>query len=323
MTDMLERAPAADLALPEPLPDGIQRLTMEWLLSFSSKATRSAYRVHLSQWLAFCSRAGIDPLTARRGDGSLWARWLELPPRRSKPATVAAKLAAVSSWYTYLVEEEALEVARFTAVDRPRIDRSHSETRSLTEAEARGLVAAADADRAPCALRTAAVIRLMLALGPRAAEVSALELKDMGTEHGFRTVRIAGKGGKVRLRNLPPSAAAAVDRFLAARAALEQVAVEELEGPLFATSGGRPLGRRYVFDLVQRIARDAGLDDPQSVTPHSLRHTFATVADERGAPISHLQDALGHASAETTRRYIHARNRLEQDPSQIVAAAIG
>lgn len=319
----LERIPAGDLALPSPLPDEIQRLTMEWLISFRSPATRRAYRVHLSQWLAFAASVGIDPLSASRGDGSLWARWLEMPPRSSKPATVAVKLAAVSSWYTYLSDEDALPLSRFTATARPRLDRSHSETRGLTEAEARAMVATGDADRSPCALRTSAMIRVMLALGPRVAEVSDLEVASLGFERGHRTLRIVGKGRKARLRNLPPATAVAVDRYLVARARAAGATVAELEGPLFVTSSGRPVSRRYLFDLVRRIAKDAGLEQPESVTPHSLRHTFATLADERGAPISHLQDALGHASSATTAVYIHARNRLEQDPSQLVAAALG
>ncbi|GII89451.1 tyrosine recombinase XerD [Sphaerisporangium siamense] len=320
---IVDRAPAADLTVPTPLPDRIQQLTMDWLLSFSSPATRRAYRVHLAQWLAFAAGADINPLTASRGEGNLWARWLEVPPRSCKPATVAAKLAAVSSWYGFLVEEDAIDPPRFTAAARPKLDRMHSETVGLTEEEARALIAAADADRAPAALRTAAVIRLMVAIGPRVAEVCALQMSSLGFERGHRTVRIVGKGKKVRVRNLPPAPAAALDAYLEARARAEGVAVADLDGSLFVTASGQPLASRYLFALVQRIARDAGLEHPERVTPHTLRHTFATVADEYKAPLSHLQDALGHASPETTRRYIHARNRLEQDPSQIVAAVLG
>ncbi|MCT9932464.1 tyrosine-type recombinase/integrase [Planotetraspora sp. A-T 1434] len=323
MSHTLERAAAGDLELPSPLPDEIQRLTMQWLLSFRSPATRRAYRVHLAQWLAFAADAGIDPLTASRGDGNLWARWLEVPPRNSKPATVAAKLAAVSSWYTYLFEEDAIPSPRFTAAARPRLDRTHSETRGLLEDEARAMVSAAAADRSPEAVRTEAVIRLMLSIGPRVSEVCALEVSSLGYERGFRTVRIVGKGQKVRVRNLPPAPAAAVDRYLSRRAAAAGVAVGELTGPLFATASGRPLSRRYLFDLVQRIAREAGLEQPERVTPHSLRHTFATIANARGAQTSRLKDALGHASEGTTAVYIHAANQLEHDPSQLVAAVLG
>jgi integrase/recombinase XerD len=323
MGHTLERAPAGDLELPSPLPDQIQRLTMDWLLSFRSPATRRAYRVHLAQWLAFAADAGVSPLAATRGDGNLFARWLEVPPRNSKPATVATKLAAVSSWYTYLFDEGAIPQSRFTATDRPRLDRSHSETVGLTEAEARAMVAAADADHGRQALRTSALIRVMLSIGPRVSEVSELEVSSLGFERGFRTVRIVGKGRKVRVRNMPPATAAAVDCYLEHRAQAEGIATAELEGPLFVTSTGRAVSRRYLFDLVQRIAKDAGLERPERVTPHSLRHTFATLADERGAPIAHLQDALGHASSATTAIYIHARNRLEQDPSQLVAAVLG
>jgi integrase len=78
-----------------------------------------------------------------------------------------------------------------------------------------------------------------------------------------------------------------------------------------------------MFRLVQRVAREAGLPNAAKVTPHSLRHTFVTVARERGATLEEIQDAMAHADPRTTRRYDRARNRLDRDPSQLVAAAIG
>jgi len=81
--------------------------------------------------------------------------------------------------------------------------------------------------------------------------------------------------------------------------------------------------RVLLFRLVRRLAQRAGLPQPDAVTPHALRHTFATIATERGADLDDLQDAMGHADPRTTRRYQRAARRLERDPAHLVAAALG
>ncbi|MGS2645806.1 tyrosine-type recombinase/integrase [Streptosporangium sp. G12] len=316
MTILVGEIVDSALAIPAPEPDLLSRMTAGWLWSFTSRNTRKAYSRHLRQWLAFCEKRGQDPLTVTRAHGDLYARWLECqdPPPAAK--TVSLKLAAVSSWYAYLVAEDVISANKFGGATRPRIDRSHSETVGLEQMEARAMVAAADAGSGRERLRTAALIRVMLSLGPRAAEVCSLTVGSLGFERGFRTVRIVGKGKKVRTRTVPPSTAEAIDRYLEERAA---GGVLDPEAPLFATESGRSLSPRYLFGLVRRVAKEAGLECPGRVTPHALRHTFATLGDEAGASLSELQDALGHASPETTKIYIHAKNRLERDPSQRVA----
>jgi integrase/recombinase XerD len=296
---ILEHRAAGELALPQPLPDQIQRLTMEWLLSFRSAATRRAYRVHLSQWLAFAAGVGIDPLVASRGDGNLWARWLEAPPQNNKPATIAAKLAAATSWYTYLSNENAVPRSRFTSTDRPKLNRSHSEAVGLTQSEARMMVTAADADYGRGALRTSALIRLMLSIELRVSEIPELQVSSLGFRDGLRTLRIGD-----RVHSLPSATSTAMDRYLESRAQPAGITAPELEGFLFTTATGQPVGRRYLFDLVQRIAREAGLEQPERVTPNSLRHTLAALADEVSAPMTHLRDALGHGTPAASGLYL-------------------
>lgn len=295
----------------------LDRLTQAWLLSFASPHTRSAYGSDLAQWLAFCERHEIHPLRVIRVHGDAFARWLE----PVSPRTLARKLSAVSSWYAYATDEGLLEANPFTRVRRPKVERFQSETVGLTEDEARALVAAADAAKGPTALRTAAFVRLMIELGPRVSEALAATVDDLGHQRGHRTLRIVGKGQKTRVRNLPPATAAALDAYLDDRARLAGVAREKLTGPLFATAGGRALDRADAYRLVVKVAKAAGLES--KVTPHALRHTFATVASDRGASVKQLQQALGHASSSTTDIYIHSRDNLERDPSQIVAAVIG
>jgi site-specific recombinase XerD len=303
----------------------LDALTLGWLLAQRSARTREAYLRDLRGWLAFCNEHGVDPLRAKLPHADAYGRWLveRADPAPLSDASAARKMAAASSWYTYLVRNEHTEYNPFRYARRPAVDRDHSTTVGLTEAEARALVAAADAATGPAALRTAAFIRFMVEIGPRITDVLALDVENLGQERGFRTVDITGKGRKVRRRVVPPSAAAALDAYLAARAAAAAVPVEQLSGPLFVTSSGKRLDRRDMFRLVQRIARAAGLPNADRVTPHSLRHTFVTVARERGASLEEIQDAMAHADPRTTRRYDRARHRLDRDPSQLVAAAIG
>lgn len=305
-----QRQLRAELAVLEP---SVQQLVWAWLLRQRSQHTAAAYGRDLREWLAWCAGRGFDPLTVRRGHADAYGRWLQ-HERALSGRTAARKLAAVSSWYAYLLQEEVIDANRFALANRPEINRTESSTVSLTESEARAVVAAAVRDHGPRRERTAAIVALMLMVGPRVSEVCTLTPASLGWERGMRTVRIVGKGGTIRTRRLPEEAGRLLDAYLAVRG--------EGPGPLFVTAGGRAMGRDAVEDLVKRIARDAGLHRPDRVTPHALRHTFATLAKERGSSMDEIQEALGHASAQTTRIYIHSAERLENDPSARVGSVL-
>jgi integrase/recombinase XerD len=99
------------------------------------------------------------------------------------------------------------------------------------------------------------------------------------------------------------------------------VAVDSLTGPLFVTSTGARLDRHAVFRLVRRLAERAGLESAGQISPHSLRHAFATTARAEGVPLEDVQDAMGHADPRTTRRYDRDRHNLDRDPSYTIWAA--
>jgi site-specific recombinase XerD len=328
----------AAYAVPAPRPqaadgDPLAEATAAWLAA-KKPTTRDAYRRDLKSWAQFCDQRGQHPLLARKPDADLFGAWLQDPAGPGLTATSAARrMAAVSSWYRYLVACDLHERNPFGAAERPRVDRDYTATAFLDEPSARRLILAAEAHRGVTGLRDAAMVRLMLQLGVRVTEVCALTADSLGTAGGQRTVTIHGKGGKRVVRALPPAAAAALDRYLAARDATAGV-VEPAEGsaasaagqsarPLFTTDTGRPVDRTHLFKLVRRLAREADLPHPDAITPHSLRHTFATLATERGADLDDLQDAMGHADPRTTRRYQRSARRLERDPAHLVAAALG
>lgn len=318
---------------PAPLPapraadpggDALGEATAAWLAA-KKPTTREAYRRDLAAWAGFCRARGGHPLLARKPDADLFGAWLQDPanPARIAPSSAARRMAAVSSWYRYLVACDLHERNPFAAAERPRVDRDYSATAWLDQAGARRVIEAAHAAAGPNRLRDAAMVRLMLQLGIRVSEVCALQVSALGAARGQRTVTVRGKGGKRVERALPAAAAEAVDAYLAHRAQRELTAPDALGGPLFTTASGRAVDRGEVFRLVRRLAERAGVPDARSVTPHALRHTFATIATERGADLEDLQDAMGHADPRTTRRYQRAARRLERDPAHLVAAALG
>lgn len=315
---------------------GVRRLTVIWLLGFAPH-TRTAYFRDLSRFLTWCQQQQLDPLTARTGDLDLYR--VELAAAGAAPATVHRRLAALSSWYRHLVANGAATTNPVTGVRRPPVDRDASTTTGLTSAEVRALLRCADAqvrDRAAgahgspgqrarylAALRDRALVRLLADLGLRVGEALALDVNALSHNQGRPTLRYVAKGNRLRERPLTPAAQAAVEEYLAARAQAAGVPRPRLTGPLLATSGrdgrqvavGGRMDEPAAFRLIRRLARQAGLPTADRLSPHSLRHAFATNARELGVPLEDVQDAMGHADARTTRRYDRARHALHRDPA--------
>ena len=151
------------------------------------------------------------------------------------------------------------------------------------------------------------------------------------------------KGGATKRFVLPPFAADALDRCLANRDAAppgrhqddgqehgwevvdadtETSAEDEVDPPLFATRTGRPIDQPYVFRLLQRVAKAAGIAQADRLSPHSLRHSVATLLLDRSHPLHVVHDFLGHADPRTTGRYDHARESLDRSPAYDLGAAL-
>jgi site-specific recombinase XerD len=297
--------------------DSIATHTAAWLWSFRESAhTRAAYRRDVADFAAWCARRELDLLAVRRPEIDAYAAALAntANPRTGKPpapATVARRLAALSSWYGYLVDAGATGHNPLARVRRPRLDRDHTTTVGLSAAEVIALRRAARADTVLGPDCATALAGFLVEIGARVSEVCALEVTDLGYDSGHRTVRLRMKGGKTRTRAVPPGLAEALARHIGARRG----------GPLFVTPDGQPISRYVVFRFVRRAAQAAGIPSADKITPHSFRHAWATLARERGASLEERQYALGHADPRTTQRYDRARQSLERDPSYLVAAA--
>ncbi|SNY45251.1 tyrosine-type recombinase/integrase [Paractinoplanes atraurantiacus] len=344
LADRVARIAAAVARMPALPPDdgsrySPRRLTVAWLLEAESVHTEKAHDRDLDVFLQWCGQERLDPLTARPTDLAQFRVWREHAAVDGKPAaaaTVARALASISSWYAHLVANTDGGVVRnpAAAVKRPPVNRNTSTTAGLTLDEVDALLAAADQqviDRAPAAersltgrinhlaaLRDRALLRLLADLGLRISEALDRDLGDLSNNAGHRTVRFVGKGGVRRERPLTPHALQALDEYLAVRAD-----VADLTGPLFATtgvSGNGRLAEPNVFITIRRLAKKAGIPAANRLSPHSLRHAFATGAREAGVPLEDVQDAMGHADPRTTRRYDRDRHNLDRDPAFILGA---
>jgi len=309
-------------ALMHPVQEYVD-FTEAWLSNRRlSEHTRDAYRRDVATFLTWCEQAQIEPLQAKFTHINEYARALESTgdPRTGRAlaqTTVARKLSGLSSWYDFLLKLEAVGANPVSGADRPSVSRDHSATIGMSPAEVDAMLRAAEAD---CA-RHYAIIALLADLGLRVGEVCRLTLADLGHERGHRTVRFVGKGGKPRRRALAPGTAAALDGYLGERASLAGVEVDDLSGPVFIGPTGEPVDRYAVFRLVRRLADRAGIPSADHLSPHSLRHAFATTARSEGVPLEDVQDAMGHADPRTTRRYDRDRHNLDRDPSYAIWAA--
>jgi site-specific recombinase XerD len=304
-------------------------LVMAWLgEQADSEHTRESYRRQLNIYLDWCISRDLDPLTVGLPEITMYGVHLAsmtspTTKRPYKPNTRANMLAAVSSWYTYLVRADVLKANPAKDLKRPKYDRTHSPTSSLDRQQATAVQAKSETGtpRTLTAECVTLIFGLLVDLGIRVSEGCGANLDDLGQKKGKRIIAVRMKGSKMRDRVIPPELGAKLDTYLAARPAPAPGNLDA-DRALLLTRDGRRVSRHQVFRLVQRMAALAGVPMPHRITPHSLRHTWNTIARELGATLEDRRDALGHSSAAVTQLYDHVADELERDPSTLVAAAL-
>ncbi len=261
----------------------------------ASRHTLDAYRRDVRDFLRVLGARRVTLARARADDVVAWmAR-----QRRSgrKPATIARRLAALRGLYAHLVREGALARDPTEHIEQPR--RSRPLPRTLSREAVTALVEAPDV-RTPRGVRDRALLELLYASGLRASEALTLRVADVNTRGGY--VQCTGKGRKERLVPVGGEALAWVERYLAE--ARPRLAAARRAAPLlFVGPRGRGLTRQSLWQIVLRAARRAGLR--QRVSPHTLRHCFASHLLEGGADLRAVQLMLGHADISTTQIYTH------------------
>lgn len=276
-----------------------------WLASYDSANTRAAYRRDVLLLLRHLDVHGNDLLTARRRDLDLFAR--SQAHTGASPATVARRLAAASAFYRYAVVEEWIPSNPAQHLRRPRVDPDETTTAGLSRRQAEDLLATAQ-EHSP---RAHALVDLLLCTGIRISEALTTTRAGLGADR----LVITRKGGTRAVIHLPEHTSAALHCLIGATGT-EIATGNESDQLLFTTATGAPWDRTEASRALTRLARTAGIRT--RVTPHVLRHTHATLALGAGVALHHLQDSLGHKDPRTTRRYDHARTRLENSSARTV-----
>jgi integrase/recombinase XerD len=265
-----------------------------------SRNTLEAYRSDLLQFGTWIRARGVDVLVAQHSDLAAFLTDLATgdPPDRAPVAnaTLQRKAACLRSFYRHLRREEILEHDPTADLRAPRKDQRLPKVLSRDEV-ARLLTG--PRGTSPAALRDRALLELMYACGLRASEAIGLQLGDVDLE--VAVLRATGKGSKERLVPIGREAVSAV-RVYVERGRPAFVGLSP-EPHLFVNQRGGGLTRQGLYKIVQRYARAAGLDGKMS--PHTLRHTFATHLLAGGCDLRSLQEMLGHADIATTQMYTH------------------
>ena len=269
-----------------------------------SDHTVAAYRNDLSQFLTYLADEGV-PSWHDVARVHILDYILYLKNREYASSTVARKVAAVKSFFHFLVADGVLTDDPTAAVDSPPADKHLPHP--LSPEEVARLLAEPAKSSTPKASRDWAMLELMYATGMRATEVIGLEMNAVDLE--ARTVRCLGKGNKERILPLYERACEAIKDYLENdRAKLLQGGNE---AALFVNHRGQPLTRQGLWLIVKEYAAAAGIK--RRVTPHTLRHTFATHMLDGGAGLREVQQLLGHANISSTQIYTEVSTRRKRE----------
>ena len=267
--------------------------------------TRTAYSKDLDDFAEFLGRRGR---AAHQGAPADIRDYLARGTRAGlAPRTLARRLSALRQFHRFLIGEGIRGDDPLAAIDGPRLGRPLPKL--LSESEVTALIAAASRSAHPESKRLSALLEILYAAGLRVSELTALTLSSLSRDKRLVTVR--GKAGKERLAPLNAPARAAIEAYLAVRSNF--LAEGDDSRFLFPSRGASGhLTPARVAQLLKRLALEAGID-PRRISPHVLRHAFATHLIDRGADLRSVQQMLGHADIATTQIYTHvAGERLRQ-----------
>ena len=297
-TDMAEKMPlsAAEQALIERFLDAL------WMERGLSANTLAAYRRDLEGFARWLAGEKGALLQVDRPQVQAFLAWRHAAGSQAR--SIARQLSCLRRFYQYALREGQVLQDPTERIEAPKVGRALPE--ALSEADVEALLAAPAVGEA-LGLRDRAMLELLYATGLRVSELVQLKLLEVNTRQGV--LRTQGKGGKVRLVPLGEEALDWLARYLG------EARPELLRGrvcdAVFVTRRGGPLTRQAFWYLIKRHARQAGID--KHLSPHTLRHSFATHLLNHGADLRVVQMLLGHSDLSTTQIYTHVANeRLKE-----------
>lgn len=274
-----------------------------WLEDGLANLTLAAYRRDLTafgHWLQQERNQALN--AAASGDVEAWLAWRFA--QHAQPRSAARYTSALKRFYRYLLRENLISADPTLNLDSPKLPRALP--KSLTETDVERLLDSADTSTS-LGLRDRAMLETLYATGLRVSELVGLKLTAVNLNDGV--LRVTGKGNKDRLVPLGEEAVQWLRRYL--EDARPLLLVRKLCDQVFVTARGSGMTRQAFWYLIKRRARAAGISRPLS--PHTLRHAFATHLLNHGADLRVVQMLLGHSDISTTQIYTHvARERLKQ-----------
>jgi integrase/recombinase XerD len=272
-----------------------------WLEDGLAKNTLSSYRLDLSAYAAYLKQQNKSLLSAEQGDIQ---HYLAVKFPLSKPRSISRLIASLRRFYRYQLRENKISLDPSLQIQSPKLPRSLP--KSLNEDEVLALLNAPNLNES-VGLRDKAMLELLYACGLRVSELVGVKVTEVSLSDGV--VRITGKGSKTRLVPMGEEAVNWLSRYLSEGRPV--ILHKRLCDALFVTNRGESMTRQAFWYLIKRYALMAGIQKPMS--PHVLRHAFATHLLNHGADLRVVQMLLGHADISTTQIYTHvARERLKQ-----------
>lgn len=274
-----------------------------WLEDGLSRNTLDSYRRDLNKfalWLEKQRDAFIPQAT--HGDIQGYLAYLVMV-QKAKPSSTGRNISSLKRLFRYLLRQGKISADPTLQIDTPKLPRNLPA--SLTEQDVERLLDAPDA-QTPLGLRDRTMFEVLYATGLRVSELVTLRIAQVSMDMGV--VRVMGKGSKERLVPLGEEALDWLRRYLADGRAV--LLAKQISDALFVTARGEGMTRQMFWYLVKKYARQGGFNKPLS--PHTLRHAFATHLLNHGADLRVVQMLLGHADISTTQIYTHvARERLK------------
>ena len=271
-----------------------------WLEEGLARNTLESYRRDLSQFTEWLEKRGSEVTAVTRSD---LEGYLAYKNPHCKPRSIGRLIASLRRFYRYLLRENLVSEDPTLQLDSPKLPRSLP--KSLTEEEVEALLNQPEQDQM-LGLRDRAMLEMLYATGLRVSELVNIKVAEVSLNEGV--VRATGKGSKTRLVPLGEESLDWISRYL--KEARPQILDGQVSDSMFVTQRGGAMTRQAFWYLIKRHAKLAGIQ--KHLSPHVLRHAFATHLLNHGADLRVVQMLLGHADISTTQIYTHvARERLK------------
>jgi len=281
-----------------------QFLDALWMEHGLSQNTLSAYRNDLASLAQWLGSQHSQLISAQQGElqGFLACRFEQGGKNRS----AARLLSSMRRFYVWLLRERRIQIDPVALIEAPKPEQPLP--RSLSEAQVEALLLAPDINQ-PLGLRDRAMLEMLYATGLRVSELIGLQFSQVSIDPGM--VRVMGKGNKERLVPLGEEAIDWLQNYIG-NARADLMARHPPCNALFVTNRGRGMSRQAFWYLLKRYALQAGIN-PELLSPHTLRHAFATHLLNHGADLRVVQMLLGHSDISTTQIYTHVAKQRLQD----------